>query len=210
MQPNNSERTIMNSRQKKPPQKPKLHIVASDGNPSVPKKAPGSPTNQIPKKISQAHLDAHREQMKRASGTEQQALQVRLLFQAVNAISDVVGQEVSTLKHVQEALIGIAPRDELEGMIAVQIVTLHSLIMDCITLTTNPKQTDSGVDAYANRTAKLIRAFTALTEALSRYRSKGQQKMTVEHVHVHPGGRAIVGQVSQKNTQIKGNGTNGK
>jgi hypothetical protein len=32
-------------------------------------------------------------------------------------------------------------------------------------------------------------------EALKRYRTSGQQKMTVEHVHVHEGGQAIVGTV---------------
>jgi hypothetical protein len=32
-------------------------------------------------------------------------------------------------------------------------------------------------------------------EALSRHRGKGQQKVTVEHVHVHAGGQAIVGNV---------------
>jgi len=33
-------------------------------------------------------------------------------------------------------------------------------------------------------------------EALQRYRGKGQQKVTVEHVHVHAGGQAIVGAVT--------------
>jgi hypothetical protein len=32
-------------------------------------------------------------------------------------------------------------------------------------------------------------------EALNRHRGKGQQKVTVEHVHVHEGGQAIVGNV---------------
>lgn len=44
--------------------------------------------------------------------------------------------------------------------------------------------------------------FTSLTEALSRYRGKFEQKMTVEHVHVYQGGQAIVGQVSQNNNQV--------
>jgi len=35
-----------------------------------------------------------------------------------------------------------------------------------------------------------MRTFTAQVEALQRYRGKGQQKVTVEHVHVHSGGRA--------------------
>jgi hypothetical protein len=35
-----------------------------------------------------------------------------------------------------------------------------------------------------------------LLEALDRYRGTGQQKVTVEHVHVHSGGQAIVGAVT--------------
>jgi hypothetical protein len=34
-------------------------------------------------------------------------------------------------------------------------------------------------------------------EALQRYRGKGQQKMTVEYVHVYQGGKAVVGAVHQ-------------
>jgi hypothetical protein len=34
-----------------------------------------------------------------------------------------------------------------------------------------------------------------LIEALNRHRGKGQQKVTVEHVHVHAGGQAVVGTV---------------
>ena len=56
-------------------------------------------------------------------------------------------------------------------------------------------QTDLGVDVYVSRTTKLLRTFASLTEALNRYRGKGEQRMTVEHVHVYPGGQAIVGQV---------------
>jgi hypothetical protein len=34
-----------------------------------------------------------------------------------------------------------------------------------------------------------------LLDALNRHRGKGQQKVTVEHVHVHSGGQAVVGTV---------------
>jgi hypothetical protein len=40
---------------------------------------------------------------------------------------------------------------------------------------------------------KLSRTYATLVEALNRHRGKGQQKVTVEHVHVHEGGQAIVG-----------------
>ena len=48
-------------------------------------------------------------------------------------------------------------------------------------------ETDLGVEVNVNRATKLLRAFTSLTEALSRYRGKVEQKMTVEHVHVYQG-----------------------
>jgi hypothetical protein len=38
-------------------------------------------------------------------------------------------------------------------------------------------------------------ACSSLIEALNRHRGKGQQKGTVEHVHVHAGGQAVVGMV---------------
>ena len=35
--------------------------------------------------------------------------------------------------------------------------------------------------------------FATLLEAPNRHRGKGQQKVVVEHLHVHAGGQAIVG-----------------
>ena len=43
---------------------------------------------------------------------------------------------------------------------------------------------------------KLSRTYAVLLDALNRHRGKGgQQKVTVEHVHVHAGGQAVVGVV---------------
>jgi hypothetical protein len=55
---------------------------------------------------------------------------------------------------------------------------------------------------------KLSCTFAMLLEALNRHRGKGQQKMTVEHVHVHSGGQAVVGMVGTSgagdNAKIEG------
>jgi hypothetical protein len=37
-----------------------------------------------------------------------------------------------------------------------------------------------------------------LLDALNRHRGKGAQKVTVEHVHVHEGGQAIVGNIESR------------
>ena len=51
-------------------------------------------------------------------------------------------------------------------------------------------------DSAQNAFNKLARTFAAQAEALKRYRSGGEQKMTVQHVHVADGGQAIVGNVN--------------
>jgi hypothetical protein len=44
---------------------------------------------------------------------------------------------------------------------------------------------------------KLTRTFTTQMETLKRYRTGGEQKVTVQHVSVGEGGQAIVGNVTQ-------------
>jgi hypothetical protein len=58
------------------------------------------------------------------------------------------------------------------------------------------RQTTSCGDGPSTGRNKLARTFAAQVEALKRYRSGGEQKMTVQHVHVADGGQAIVGNVS--------------
>jgi hypothetical protein len=58
-----------------------------------------------------------------------------------------------------------------------------------------PQQTFQGQSEALNQANKLSRTYAALVEALNRHRDKGQQKVTVEHVHVHAGGQAVVGLV---------------
>jgi hypothetical protein len=58
------------------------------------------------------------------------------------------------------------------------------------------EQTFEGRRENLNQANKLSRTYAALVEALNRHRGKGQQKVTVEHVHVHAGGQAVVGMVT--------------
>lgn len=94
------------------------------------------------------------------------------------------------------ALVGIAPKDELEGMIAAQLIAAHNAAMECHRRAMLGEQTFEGRRENLNQANKLSRTYAALVEALDRHRGKGQQKVTVEHVHVHAGGQAVVGTVS--------------
>jgi hypothetical protein len=96
-------------------------------------------------------------------------------------------------------LIGIGARDELEGMIAAQLIAAHNAAMECYRRAMLPEQTFEGRrEALSN---KLSRTSATLVEALNRHRGKGQQKVTVEHVHVHSGGQAVVGVVESPGGQ---------
>jgi hypothetical protein len=48
-----------------------------------------------------------------------------------------------------------------------------------------------------------------LLEALNRNRGKGMQKITVEHVNVHPGGQAVVGVVRPREVGFSRDRTDG-
>ncbi|MGB3142122.1 MAG: hypothetical protein WBB16_15155 [Aestuariivirga sp.] len=93
------------------------------------------------------------------------------------------------------ALIGIAPKDELEGMMAAQLVAAHNAAMECYRRAMIVEQSFEGRRENLTQANKLSRTYAALIEALNRHRGKGQQKVTVEHVTVNAGGQAIVGSV---------------
>ena len=62
-------------------------------------------------------------------------------------------------------------------------------------------QTFEGTDANVVRATKLMRLFNEQVELMAKLKGKtSQQKVTVEHVHVHQGGQAIVGAVSTAKT----------
>jgi len=91
------------------------------------------------------------------------------------------------------ALAGIQPKGELEGMLAAQLIACHNAAMECYRRAMNSQL--PARDWHLNQASKLSRTYATLLEALNRHRGKGQQKVTVEHVHVHQGGQAIVGHV---------------
>jgi hypothetical protein len=92
-------------------------------------------------------------------------------------------------------LSGVEPKDQLEGLLASQLLASHNAAMECYRRAMLPEQTFEGRRENLSQANKLSRTHATLLEALNRHRGKGQQKVTVEHVHVHEGGQAIVGNV---------------
>src|SRR5258708_24588659 len=80
-------------------------------------------------------------------------------------------------------------------MLAAQLLASHNAAMECYRRAMIAEQTFEGRKENLSQANKLSRTYATLLEALNRHRGKGQQKVTVEHVHVHEGGQAIVGSV---------------
>jgi hypothetical protein len=89
----------------------------------------------------------------------------------------------------------IAPRDGIERMLAVQMATTHVALIRQGQRLANAEQLPQ-FEAHERGYNKLARTFAAQVEALRKYRNGGQQTVTVQHVNVSDGGKAIVGDVS--------------
>jgi hypothetical protein len=94
------------------------------------------------------------------------------------------------------AVSGIAPTNELESMLAVQMVSAHNGAVECLRRAMLPDQTLDGRDVNLKHAAKLMSLYTQQVAALDKHRGGGRQKITVEHVTVEAGGQAIVGNVN--------------
>lgn len=136
-----------------------------------------------------------------ATGTVSKLLSAKLLSQISNADGSVTTDESKQqdkFSYDLALMAGIKPNDTVESMLAVQMIATHDLAMEFIRRAMLPDRQVYQVDNNINRATKMLRSFTAQVEALNKYRNKGQQKVTVEHVTINEGGQAVVGVVEHK------------
>lgn len=74
---------------------------------------------------------------------------------------------------------GIGPRDEIEAMLAAQMVATHDAVMETASMRKHAKHIEV-MTAAADMQQKFARTFAAQAEALKAHRSTGEQ-----HIHVH-------------------------
>jgi hypothetical protein len=89
----------------------------------------------------------------------------------------------------------LKPADGLEAMLAAQMVGAHTAAMECLRRAMVPGQTFEGRNSSLSHAQRLMGLYARQVAALDKHRGKGQQKVTVEHVHVAAGGQAIVGNI---------------
>jgi hypothetical protein len=173
------------------------YLKLSDSRPDAPRLIVKSKPNQ-PLTISQPS-PADSAGLALAFGTTEPRVASILLNSLINAACDGTSSHPPSEKDVNGVLAAvheIGANDEIEAMLAVQMVATHFAATRALRRLKGSDMV-SQQDSNGNLAVKLLRTFAAQTEALQRYRGKGQQKVTVEHVHLHTGGQAIVGSVSQ-------------
>jgi hypothetical protein len=101
---------------------------------------------------------------------------------------------------------GIKPRDQLEAMLAAQMAAVHTATLTFSRHLAEAEYLDHR-DSAERTFNKLTRTFISQMEALKRYRTGGEQTVTVQHVNVSEGGQAIVGNVTQGHRDAPPTGT---
>ena len=96
---------------------------------------------------------------------------------------------------VLAAIDGIRPTDEIEAMLAVQMVAAHETEMEMLRRVKQAESTPR-LQKFGSLAVKLLRTYTAQVEAIARLRRGGEQRVIVQHVNVNEGGQAIVGAVN--------------
>ena len=146
-------------------------------------------------KVDGSNVTINATAAQKAFGSSDEDFVNAFVHQLVNIGSQGKSPDDKGTAFVASIVRGIEPKDQIEAMLASQMAAVHMATMTfarrlahCETI---PQQ-DSAERAFN----KLARTFAAQIEALKRYRTGGQQHVTVKHVTVNEGGQAIVGSVS--------------
>lgn len=154
--------------------------------------------------------DALAELKRKATGSKNSDVQAGLLSRLITFLQQCGGSkdEQQTVDFAIRLLEEIAPRDSTEGMLASQMIATHDAALKCLIRAEQAEQSFEGRQFFYDKATKLLQLYIRQLEALDKHRGKGQQKITVEHVHVEAGGQAIVGDVHAGATKALPRGRN--
>lgn len=104
--------------------------------------------------------------------------------------------EANGINQLLAQVASIEPSDGIEAMLATQMVAIHNAAMKAARLLRG-SETIPQQDSNGRLLNGLARTFAAQTESLKRYRSKGLQRVVIEHQNnvVEAGGQAVFGDV---------------
>ena len=94
----------------------------------------------------------------------------------------------------QETVLALGAEDATQLMLTAQMSAVHDLQQKLTIYAANTMHPDTTA-YYINAVTKLSNVFVQQVDLLNKLKGHGERKVVVEHVHVHNGGQAIVGNV---------------
>ncbi len=134
--------------------------------------------------------------LKDATGASDFMFRDAILNQLARSASEGGKIDEGKLNFTLSVVRSTKPKDQLEAMLAAQMAVVHLAMMGMAPILANINEIPQ-LDSVGRAFNNLARTFATQMEALKRYRSGGEQKVTVQHVSVSDGGQAIVGNVTQ-------------
>jgi hypothetical protein len=98
----------------------------------------------------------------------------------------------------QNNLIALQANGGLQEMLVAQMFSIHDLQQTSMAMA-NASDSIATKQYFTNAAIKLANSFTQQAALLAKLQGIGGQKIVVEHVEVHNGGQAIVGNISKGN-----------
>jgi len=158
-----------------------------------------SPVVAAKKKTRKQLIDEVVKTACKVTGTQRLDAADRFIVQVGNALVWPKPKDPDDHLIRASALIAeMAPQNITEAMLATQMIAANDAALMFLRRATLDNQTFDVIEANVHRASRLMRIFNEQLEAMQKLKGKAsQQKVTVEHVHVHEGGQAIVGAVNQ-------------
>lgn len=168
------------------------YLARLNGQKTAPRIKVGGKKGETTLQIDHPDLAIGQVLLMEALGTPHSDFMDGLIRQLVNVATRGREADESGLNFLLAMVKGVEPQDQVEAMLAAQMAAVHNATMTFarrLNHVDNIPQQDSAERAFN----KLARTFATQVEALKRYRTGGQQRVTVEHVTVNAGGQAVVG-----------------
>lgn len=131
-------------------------------------------------------------ELKKLTGIENDDLMEEIIASAAQGLP-IKKNFTHTLNVSTQALAEAVPKDLNETWLCLQA---NNLFLQGMYYLDKANRTDFPLsEFYMKASIKLLRLHNETVETLHRYRHKGEQTMTVQHVNVSNGGQAIVGHI---------------
>lgn len=141
----------------------------------------------------------HQPQQKTMIGVNNLALASTLLESAMKATLQPECRLPDNIRGLVSMFEDLDTQNPVEVMLLSQMASTHAHIMHLL-VRSNEGLSLTASQSLLGMANKLMRTFANQVEAFEKFKRGGKQSIKVDHVHVHEGGQAIVGNIQHPGT----------